>query len=119
MKNRRSFRFEKLRRYRRSCEGMTHWIGQTFTSDAGWNHLETLVDIGDRMAGSEGEREAAEATRDALAAVGARDAHLESFDVQGWSRGSSSIEAGDTTQECIALPRSPSGEVSGELIDVG
>jgi len=44
---------------------MTQWIGETFTSDAGWNHLEDLVDIGDRMAGSEGEREAAERTRDA------------------------------------------------------
>ena len=98
---------------------MTEWIGEAFTSDAGWNHLETLVDIGDRMAGSEGEREAAEATRDALADAGARDAHLESFDVQGWTRGSSSIAAGETTQECIALPRSPSGEATGELIDVG
>ena len=98
---------------------MTEWIGEAFTSDAGWNHLETLVDIGDRMAGSEGEREAAEATRDALADAGARDAHLECFDVQGWTRGSSSIAAGETTQECIALPRSPSGEATGELIDVG
>jgi Zn-dependent M28 family amino/carboxypeptidase len=98
---------------------MTEWIGETFTSDAGWDHLETLVDIGDRMAGNDGEREAAEATRDALEAVGARDASLEEFDVQGWTRGSSAIHAGDTTQESIALPRSPSGEVSGELVDVG
>jgi hypothetical protein len=60
---------------------MTEWIGKTFTSDAGWNHLETLVDIGNRMAGSEGERRAAEATRDALADVGARDAHLEEFEI--------------------------------------
>ncbi|AGN00274.1 peptidase M28 [Salinarchaeum sp. Harcht-Bsk1] len=98
---------------------MTNWIGEAFTSDAGWNHLETLVDVGDRMAGSEGEREAAAATRDALAEVGARDAHLESFDVQGWTRGTSELRAGDTSQECIALPRSPSGEATGELIDVG
>ncbi|MFC7227751.1 M28 family peptidase [Salinirubellus salinus] len=95
------------------------WIADTFTSDTGWSHLETLVDIGDRMAGSPGEREAAEATRDALDAVGARDAHLEEFDVQGWVRGDSRIEAGDTEQACIALPRSPAGEVTGELVDVG
>jgi Zn-dependent M28 family amino/carboxypeptidase len=95
------------------------WIAETFTSDAGWRHLETLVDIGDRMAGSPGERKAAEATRDALDAVGARDAQLEEFDVQGWIRGDSRIEAGGTEQACIALPRSPADEVSGELVDVG
>ena len=98
---------------------MTDWIGETFTSDAGWNHLETLVDIGNRMAGSAGERRAAEATRDALADVGARDAHLDAFDIQGWTRGSSAVRAGETTQDCIALPRSPAGEVTGDLVDVG
>jgi len=98
---------------------MTDWIGETFTSSAGWNHLETLVDVGNRMAGSEGERHAAEATRDALEAAGARDARLEAFDIQGWTRGDSSIRAGDTDQESIALPRSPTGEATGELVDLG
>jgi Zn-dependent M28 family amino/carboxypeptidase len=98
---------------------MTDWIGETFTSDAGWDHLERLVDIGSRMAGSEGEREAAAATRDALAAAGARDARLDEFDIQGWARGSSAIDAGDATEESIALPRSPAGEATGELVDVG
>jgi len=36
---------------------MTDWIGDTFTSDAGWTHLEALVDVGSRMAGTDGERE--------------------------------------------------------------
>jgi len=102
---------------------MTDWIGDTFTSDRGWNHLETLVDVGDRMAGSDGERDAAEATRDALAAAGARDATLEAFDIQGWERGTSSIDDGtesyDDPHETIALPRSPSGDVTGELVDLG
>jgi Zn-dependent M28 family amino/carboxypeptidase len=98
---------------------MTEWIGETFTSTAGWDHLERLVDTDSRMAGSEGERRAAEATRDALARVGARNAHLTEFDLQGWSRGSSSIDAGETTQDCIALPRSPSDTATGELVDLG
>jgi len=98
---------------------MTAWIGETFTSSTGWNHLERLVDVGDRMAGSAGEREAAELTRDALASQGARNARLDEYDIQGWARGSSAVRAGDTTQDCIALPRSPSGSVSGELVDVG
>jgi Zn-dependent M28 family amino/carboxypeptidase len=98
---------------------MTEWIGETVTSDVGWNHLETLVDVGNRMAGSEGERRAAEATRDALSDVGARDAHLDEFDIQGWTRGSAAVEAGDTAQDCIALPRSPDAEATGELVDLG
>ncbi|MFC7204281.1 M28 family peptidase [Haloferax namakaokahaiae] len=98
---------------------MTDWIGETFTSDVGWTHLETLVDIGNRMAGSPGEREAMEATRDALDAVGARNARIDTFEIQGWERGDSAILAEDTTQECIALPRSPSETATGELVDLG
>jgi len=98
---------------------MTEWIGETFTSDVGWNHLERLVDVGNRMAGSDGEREALALTRDALADVGARDARIETFDVQGWTRGDSTVAAGETTQDCIALPRSPDGDVDAELVDVG
>lgn len=100
---------------------MTDWIGKTFRSDAGWNHLETLVDIGDRMAGSEGEREGAEATRDAFTAAGARNAHLEEFDLQGWLRGSSSLDHSESGEsfDCIALPRSLSESASAELVDLG
>jgi Zn-dependent M28 family amino/carboxypeptidase len=94
------------------------WIGETFTSDAGWSHLETLVDGGDRMAGTDGEHEAATATRDALSQF-ARDARLEPFDVQGWERDDARVAAGDTDHDCIALPRSPSGEVTGDLVDLG
>ncbi|MFB6199149.1 MAG: M28 family peptidase, partial [Halobacteriaceae archaeon] len=97
---------------------MTKWIGQTFTSDIGWDHLETLVDIGNRMAGSNGERTAAEATRDALDQY-ADETWLDEFDLQGWERGSSSIVTFFGDQECIALPRSPEGNVSGEFVDLG
>jgi Zn-dependent M28 family amino/carboxypeptidase len=102
---------------------MTDWIGETFTSNVGWTHLETLVDVGNRMAGSDGERRAADATRRALADAGARDAHLDEFPIQGWERGQSHLEADDdrydAAHEVIALPRSPSGTVTGELVDLG
>ncbi|WP_255150501.1 M20/M25/M40 family metallo-hydrolase [Halorarius halobius] len=94
------------------------WIGETFTSEVGWSHLETLVDIGDRMAGSDGELQAARATRRALAEH-ADDAWLEEFDIQGWTRGSSAIEAGDERLDCIALPRSPGESVTAEFVDLG
>jgi Zn-dependent M28 family amino/carboxypeptidase len=95
-----------------------HWIADTFTSTTGWDHLETLVDIGDRMAGSDGEREAAAATRDALGEF-ARAARLEPFEVQGWVRGESTVDAGGERYESIALPRSPPGEATGEFVDLG
>jgi Zn-dependent M28 family amino/carboxypeptidase len=97
----------------------TGWIGRTFTSTDGWAHLETLVDVGDRMAGSEGEREAAAATRDALAEVGARDARLDEFEITGWTRGESAVRVGEDAHESIALPRSPAGTATGELVDLG
>ena len=96
----------------------TDWIGGTFVSDVGWNHLETLVDLPHRMAGTEGERRGAEATRDALATVGARDAWIEEFPIQGWERETSTIEAGGDAHRCIALPRSPAASVSGTLVDL-
>jgi Zn-dependent M28 family amino/carboxypeptidase len=96
-----------------------NWIGETFTSDVGWDHLERLVDIGNRMAGSPGEREALTATRDALDTLGARNAHVEEFGIQGWVRGSSRIETPDGESECIALPRSPAGTVEAPLVDCG
>jgi Zn-dependent M28 family amino/carboxypeptidase len=100
---------------------MTDWIGETFTSDTGWNHLKRLVDIGSRMAGSVGERRGATATRDALAAAGARDARLDEFEIQGWTRGESAVHVdGDPVAgDVAALPRSPSATVTGRLVDVG
>ncbi|MBP1921678.1 Zn-dependent M28 family amino/carboxypeptidase [Halorubrum alkaliphilum] len=103
---------------------MTEWIGDTFTSDVGWNHLEALADVGNRMAGSDGERAGLELTRDAFAAVGARNARIEAFEIQGWERGDSAVSRdGDTLAagdgSCIALPRSPDATATGELVDVG
>ncbi len=98
---------------------MSDWIGDCFTSEVGWRHLEALVDVGNRMAGSAGEREAAELTRAALERAGTRDARLEGFDIQGWERGESAIVAGRVTQSCLGLPRSPSATVTAPLIDCG
>jgi Zn-dependent M28 family amino/carboxypeptidase len=101
----------------------TDWIGETYTSTVGWDHLRALVDVGNRMAGSAGEREAAELTRAALADAGARDATLDPFDLVGWTRGESHLIADDERYEadhaCFALPRSPSGVITAELVDLG
>ncbi len=84
----------------------------------GWNHLETLVDIKNRMAGTDGELKASEATAEAFSAVGARDVELNEFKLQGWERGESDLIVGGRPHECIALPRSPDVTASGELVDL-
>lgn len=98
---------------------MTHWLAETLTSDVGTTLHERLVDVGNRLAGSDGERTGAEATRDALAEAGARDAHLEEFDIQGWERGGCEVAAGDDAFGGFALPRSPAGDVTAEMVDLG
>ncbi len=100
---------------------MSTWIAETVTSDVGWEHLEQLVDIGNRMAGSAGEREAAERTRSALENAGARNARLESFSIHGWERKRSSltVEEHELTVDCLALPRSPQATVRAPLVDLG
>ena len=97
----------------------TDWIGDVFTSDVGWTLLEDLVDVGNRMAGQSGEREGLELVRDALAEAGCRDARIDEFDLQGWVRGEAAIDADGRPEHCIALPRSPPGEASGEFVDLG
>lgn len=101
------------------CHPMTHWLAATLTSDVGPDLHERLVDVGNRLAGSEGERIGAEATRDALVEAGARDAHLDEFEIQGWERGDCAVTAGDDAFDGIALPRSPPGDVTADLVDLG
>lgn len=98
---------------------MSDWIGETFTSNRGWAHLEDLVDIGNRMAGSDGETQAAQATKTSFDAAGARETSIDTFDIQGWTRGTAQIRTPKTAFDCIALPRSPSETVEGPLVDLG
>ena len=101
-------------------------VGDAYASTYHWDLLENLVDVGNRMAGQEGEREGAEIVRDALDDLGARDAHLDPFEIDGWWRGASALRssgAHDETYEAdyqvIGLPGTPSGTVEADLVDVG
>ncbi len=94
------------------------WIGAVHASDEGWRHLERLVDVRNRMAGTEGERRAAEATRDAFGRHG-EDARLDSFKLPRWERVGSTLRTPEGDEDCIALPRSTDGTVSAPLYDAG
>lgn len=97
-------------------------IGRAYHSTQGWQLLDTLVGL-DRMAGHEDEAAAATALADGLAEAGARECRVQSFDITGWWRDRAAIEAGnrvfDEPHEVVALPNSPSGEVTGVVADVG
>ena len=101
-------------------------VGDARTSDFGWRILTDLTDIGNRMAGSVGERRGAERIVAAYEEAGLRNAGLDEFEIPGWWRGDSAIEvSGPVTRrhadshDVIALPGTPAGEVSAPLVNVG
>ncbi|OYR49147.1 peptidase M28 [Halorubrum sp. Ea1] len=101
-------------------------VGEARTSDFGWDLLTDLTDIGNRMAGSVGERRGAERVVAAFEDAGLRNAGLDEFEIPGWWRGDSAIELSgpverrhERSHEVIALPGTPAGEASAPLVDVG
>ncbi len=97
-------------------------LGRAWVDDTAWEFLSALTAIGDRMAGSDGERRAAELVADAFRDAGVTDVRTDEFDVLGWTRGTTDLtlrEPVERSFEAIALPYSPQGEVRGRLVDVG
>ena len=101
-------------------------LGDARTSDFGWNLLTDLTDIGDRMAGTTGERAGAERVVEAYEEAGLRNAGLEEFEIPGWWRGDSSLGVSgpverrhEGSHDVIALPGTPAGEVTAPVVDVG
>jgi len=101
-------------------------IGDAYTSTYHWSLLSDLVDVGNRMAGQEGEAEAAERVAEAFEETGLRAVEIDEFEIPGWWRGSSQIatsgahdETYDADYQVIGLPGTPAGDVEAELVDVG
>jgi aminopeptidase YwaD len=101
-------------------------VGDAYTSQFAWEALEELVEVGNRMAGQEGEREGANVIAEAFDAAGLHEVEIEEFEIPGWWRGSSSLELADpharrydSDHQVIALPGTPAGEAEGEVVDVG
>jgi Zn-dependent M28 family amino/carboxypeptidase len=115
-------------RVRERADDLAPALGSTWTDDDPWRFLTDLTAIGSRMAGSEGERRAGEVVADAFERAGLADVRTEPFDLPAWERGSASLDAtvsgrggepATRSFEALALPYSPGGSVSGELVDVG
>ena len=103
-------------------------IGRAWTDDEPWRFLTDLTAIGSRMAGSEGERRAADLVVDAFERAGLRNVRTDPFGIAAWDRGSTELhvttpgrDGSDRTRsfEALALPYSPAENVGGALVDVG
>lgn len=97
-------------------------FGATWLDDTPGEFLAELTGIESRMGGSAGEARAAELVADAFELAGLDDVRQQSFGMRAWERGETDLRL--TTPEsrqfeAIALPYSPSGSVSGKLVDVG
>jgi Zn-dependent M28 family amino/carboxypeptidase len=121
-------RTDAVERVRECAADLAPALGATWTDDEPWRFLTDLTAIGSRMAGSEGERRAANLVADAFERAGLADVRTEPFDLSAWERGSASLDvtvsgrAGEPATrsfEALALPYSPGGSVSGEPVDVG
>ena len=117
-----------VERVRERAEALAPALGATWTDDEPWQFVTDLTAIGSRMAGSEGERRAAGVVADAFERAGLDDVRTDPFELPAWERGSATLdvtvsgrdgEPATRSFESIALPYSPAGTVSGELVDVG
>ncbi|MXV61934.1 M28 family peptidase [Natronorubrum sp. JWXQ-INN-674] len=101
-------------------------VGDAYTSTYHWELLEDLVDIGNRMAGQEGERQGAERVRKAFSEIGLQNVHIDEFEIDGWWRGDAALSTSGVHEDTFAadyqvigLPGTPSETVEAELVDVG
>lgn len=102
--------------------------GEAYPSTFSWNLLEDLVDVGggNRMAGQEGEKRAAELMRSTFEELGLEEVEVDEFEIGGWWRESSSLTLStprswtfDARHEIIALPATPAESIDAEIVDVG
>jgi Zn-dependent M28 family amino/carboxypeptidase len=99
-------------------------VGDALTSDRAWETLTDLVEVGNRMAGWEGEREGAAVVEAAFEDAGLREVGTETFDIPGWWRGSSSVSVAgrgewSADHHLVALPGTPAGDVEATVVDLG
>ena len=97
-------------------------LGRAWRDDAPWAVLSSLAELPNRLGGHEGERRAAEIVADAFADAGVRDVTRQSFPMTRWTRDTASLSVTDPVErsfETVALPYSPAGAVTADLVDVG
>ncbi|MWV39774.1 M28 family metallopeptidase [Natrialba sp. INN-245] len=100
---------------------MPGWIEQVYLERVGWDHLEQLCNIDNRLPGTDGEKSAAKATERTFDEFDAVETVVETFDILRWEREKCRLSGiiDYSGFEAVALPRSPSTMASGPVIDLG
>lgn len=99
-------------------------LGDAYASDFAWDLLQEFVQVDDRMAGHDGEREGARIVAAAFEEADVESVATNEFEIPGWWRESSALSVdGRASYEkdyhVIALPGSPDETVEAPLVDVG
>ena len=102
-------------------------VGDAYTDSTAWELLADLSDLGDRMPGHEGEAMGASLVADAFEDAGLSEVAVTEFPIPGWWRGEASLSLDhrgrshvfDGSHDLVELPGTPSGEVTGEIVDMG
>jgi Iap family predicted aminopeptidase len=98
-------------------------LGEIHSSDEAYRNLLHLCDVvGDRFAGSESQRRGGEWLRERAEGYGLRAPRLQQFGHLGWRRGPVSLRLTAPVERelaAIALPYTPSADLTGEAIWVG
>ena len=99
-------------------------LGDAYASNFAWDLLEDLVEIGDRMAGHDGEHESAQIVAAAFEKAGVENVEMNKFEIPGWWRESSALSVDghanyERDHHVIALPGSPDETVEAPIVDVG
>ena len=98
-------------------------LGNIWTSNEIYESLLYLCDdLGSRFGGTESEHKAAEFLQQKMKDYGLQNVHLEEFPVYAWERGSCELSLTAPVERefsAIAMPFAGSGDIEGEIIDVG
>ncbi|SNR64152.1 M28 family peptidase [Halorubrum vacuolatum] len=102
-------------------------IGKAYLDTHAWELLTALSDLDDRMPGHEGEAVGSKLVAEGLAEAGLRNVTRTSFPIPGWWRDGTSVTVRrkrrdavfEDTHELVELPGTPSGTITGEIVDMG
>jgi len=95
-------------------------VSEIYTSSEPMENLKVLCDVyGSRFGGTPGDFGSVKWMVEKLKSYGVENAHYETFEFPGWTRGPARLEVTSPSEkefECISLPHSVGGEVEAKLV---